>query len=319
MSEKKTLSRSEAVRQRRQSRTKAQARPQKRKSRTKRTGSYRELPPITARGVVNDFAIERRKKAGKRRFNAAITLPRPVVRSLSLPRVQIRVGWRLLSFILVLLFGTGLYLFSVLVYRTCRFQIEGLNQLQSAKKNGKSVVLTSWHGMTMMVAAMIRKHMDITNVTAICPDDHRGDTLVIFSRKLGADPIPIDLSGNSTLSMGKKLVDVIRKIKAGMDFLIHPDGPAGPAYKVKRGVSYVAQKTEAPILPLGCYCRNAFHVPRWDRYTLPLPFSKIHIQLGSLISVPTDLSDLTAFNLDLEDTLNKLTLQAAANYYQLGD
>jgi hypothetical protein len=105
MSKKKTSSRSELVRQRRRSRIQ-EPRPQKRKSRGK--SGYRELPPITARGVVNDFAIERRKKVQKRRFNAAISLPR--LRGLPLPRTRIHVGWRLLSFILVMLLGTGLYL-----------------------------------------------------------------------------------------------------------------------------------------------------------------------------------------------------------------
>ena len=134
MSEKKTLSRSEAVRQRRQSRTKAQARPQKRKSRTKSTGSYRELPPITARGVVNDFAIERRKKAGSRRFNATAGALRP--RTVSLPRVQIRVGWRLLSFFLVLLFGTGLYLFWTLPeFRVNSAQVTGNQRITADEIN----------------------------------------------------------------------------------------------------------------------------------------------------------------------------------------
>ena len=110
MSERKTFTRSENVRQRRRSGAQ-QSRKQKRNSRVKSKSGYRELPPITARGVVNDFAIERRKKAGKRRFNAVFSLSRPTARALSLPRTRIPVGWRLLSFFLVLLLGTGLYLF----------------------------------------------------------------------------------------------------------------------------------------------------------------------------------------------------------------
>jgi len=102
MSPKKSHPRSESVRQRRRSGT-------QRKSQAKSKSGYRELPPITARGVVNDFAIERHKKAQKRRFNAVISLPRPVARALSFPRI--RLGWRTLSFVLLLLFGTGLYLF----------------------------------------------------------------------------------------------------------------------------------------------------------------------------------------------------------------
>ena len=108
MSEKKLASRSDLVRQRRRAKTQG-PRPQKKKSRAQ--SNYRELPPITARGVVNDFAIERRKKTQKRRFNAVLNLPRPIARALPTPHTKIQVGWRLLSFILVLLLGTSLYLF----------------------------------------------------------------------------------------------------------------------------------------------------------------------------------------------------------------
>ena len=135
MSEKKILSRSEIVRQRRRAQNQLQPRPKK-KSRAKSKRSYRELPPITARGVVNDFAIERRKKAGKRRFNAATSLSLPAVRSLSLPHVNNRVGWRLLSFILVLLFGTGLYLFWTLPeFRVSTAQINGNQRISADEIN----------------------------------------------------------------------------------------------------------------------------------------------------------------------------------------
>ena len=133
MSEKRASSRSDLVRQRRRSR-KPQSRPQKRSSRGK--SSYRELPPITARGVVNDFAIERRKKAQKRRFNAVLNLPRPIVRALPLPRTKIQVGWRLLSFILVLLFGTGLYLFWTLPeFRVSSARITGNQRIPADEIN----------------------------------------------------------------------------------------------------------------------------------------------------------------------------------------
>lgn len=141
MSEKKSLSRSEAVRERRLERIQQQERslrgvrkprPQKKKS----VRGYRELPPITARGVVNDFAIERRKKAGRRRFNAAISLPRPNIRALSLPRIRIRVGWRLLSFFLVILSGSGLYLFwSMPDFRVSAAQIRGNQRIPADEIN----------------------------------------------------------------------------------------------------------------------------------------------------------------------------------------
>jgi cell division protein FtsQ len=153
MSKNKTLSRSEIIRKRRleklrkhqeqqatQQRQTRISRPKKKKSRGK--SGRRELPPITARGVVNDFAIERRKKTKKRRFNAAISLPRlrglpgPKIRALSLPRIHIRIGWRLLSFFLVALLGTGLYLFWTLPeFRVGATQVTGNQRITADEIN----------------------------------------------------------------------------------------------------------------------------------------------------------------------------------------
>lgn len=146
MSERKPSPRSETVRQRRFEQTRQQqeqqptfqrkpraSRPQKK--RTKTQSGYRELPPITARGVVNDFAIERRKKAGKRRFNAVFGLP--ATRTLSLPQIQISLGWRLLSFFLVLLFGTALYLaWTLPEFRVSAAQVTGNQRIPADEING---------------------------------------------------------------------------------------------------------------------------------------------------------------------------------------
>lgn len=210
-----------------------------------------------------------------------------------------------------------LHLFSVLVYRTCRFHVSGIDQIEKMLKRGDPVIVTSWHGMTMMIIGFLKGKMDLSSFVGIIPNDYRGDILDVFGQKLGVEPIPLDLSGDSTLGTGRKLVGLVRKISSGKNMVIHPDGPAGPAYVVKPGLSFLAKKTGAAILPLGCYCRHAYHVPRWDRYTLPLPFSKIHIQVGNLLTVPENLQDLSVINQQLTDILHRVSAQASANYYEL--
>ena len=213
--------------------------------------------------------------------------------------------------------GYLLYIFSVLVYRTCRLTITGLDQVEKALKTDRPLIITSWHGMTMMVAALVRLKFDLSSFAVIIPDDYRGDVLEVFAKYLGVVPFPVNLASDSTLGTGRKLVGMMKRISSGTNFLIHPDGPAGPAYKIKPGLTYIAKKTGAQILPVGCYCRHAYHVPRWDRYALPLPFSKIHIHVGSLITVQGDVKDLEETNRNLEDIFNRLTFQATANYYEL--
>lgn len=211
--------------------------------------------------------------------------------------------------------GIILYLYSLMVYRTCRFTISGYDQIEELIDSKKPVIVTSWHGMTMMVLGIMSRYIDPKTVAIFFPDDFSGMALAAFVKKWGMVPTLLNLEGDSSLNMSRKLVRVIRQIRSGKNSLIHPDGPNGPAYFVKPGITAIAKMSGATIIPLGCYCRNAYHVPRWDRYTLPLPFSKVHIQIGPPLSVPKRVKDLSDTNLYLENLLNRISLQAAANYY----
>jgi len=212
--------------------------------------------------------------------------------------------------------GTALYLFSVLVYKTCRLQISGLENFEDALDNDKSLIITSWHGMTMMTAALIRKNLDLRSFVILMPDDWRGKSLEVFVNHLQGEPIPMNLHGDSSLKMGRELIQLMRKISAGKNLLLNPDGPEGPAYVVKPGLSFIAKKTGATIVPIGAYCRHAYRIPRWDLYVLPLPFSRITIHVGEPISIPKETKDLAEINRRLTNILHSVAAQAAANYYE---
>ena len=211
--------------------------------------------------------------------------------------------------------GNALYFYSSIVSKTCRFRISGEERLIQVLERGNPIIGTSWHGMTQMVLGSMRKYIDLSTLVTIFPDDYRGEILKIYADKLGVRSRLLNLTGDSSMDMARKLVHIIKSISSGDRFLIHPDGPDGPAYVVKPGLTFIAKKTGATILPLGCYCRNAYHVPRWDRYTYPLPFSRVQVHVGKPITIPNSATDLSDVNLELADILNRVAAQAAADYY----
>ncbi len=211
--------------------------------------------------------------------------------------------------------GHLLYAFAQVTSATCRFRFSGLDRLESAIASGKPLIGTSWHGMTMMMIGALRKYIDLRSVVTIIPEDWRGDILEIFTNHLGIYPEKLNLDGDDSFETSRKLVRIIKQVSSGRNFLIHPDGPAGPAYKVKPGLTAIARKTGAIILPMGGYCRNAYHWPRWDRYTWPLPFSRIQFYIGEPIIIPPDHQDLEGLNKEIERILNRAAFQAAADYY----
>jgi lysophospholipid acyltransferase (LPLAT)-like uncharacterized protein len=167
----------------------------------------------------------------------------------------------------------------------------------------------------MMAGPLIQNyHSDMSDFVVLMPDDWRGVALRIWTEKLGGYPYPMNLTGDSTMGMARKVVELTRSVIGGKNLYINPDGPDGPAQVIKPGIIYIARKTNAVIVPMGAYCRRSYTIPRWDRYVIPYPFSRITYHIGDpLWSLPEDSG--TAEKL-VTDTLNRVTLQAAADYYE---
>jgi lysophospholipid acyltransferase (LPLAT)-like uncharacterized protein len=211
--------------------------------------------------------------------------------------------------------GNGLYWLSQIIRRTCRFHINDPHLVQTVLNSERPVIFTGWHGITMMVVPLIQRlHPMISEFVVLMPDDWRGESLKIWADKMGATSHPMDLTGDNTLGMARQVVRLTRRVMAGKSLYINPDGPDGPAHIIKPGIIYIARKAEALIVPIGAYCRKAYHLPRWDRYTIPYPFSRISYHIGLPIEwLPEDNS--TADQL-ITDTINRVTLQAAADFYE---
>ena len=128
MSEKKDLTRAEEVRLRRE-------RESSQRTRRAAKQATRSAPPVTTRanGMV---AAPRRKPArnARRRFQVALPIPSDDVRTISIPRP--RLGSRALSFILVAILGTALYLaYNLPYFRVTQAQITGNQMLSSQEVN----------------------------------------------------------------------------------------------------------------------------------------------------------------------------------------
>jgi lysophospholipid acyltransferase (LPLAT)-like uncharacterized protein len=76
------------------------------------------------------------------------------------------------------------------------------------------------------------------------------------------------------------------------------DGPRGPIYKVKEGITAMADKAKRPIVPVRGYPKNKFVFKKsWNKATLPFPFTRIEVKIGKIKSYNT--SDLESKMLSL--------------------
>jgi hypothetical protein len=114
----------------------------------------------------------------------------------------------------------------------------------------------------------------------------------------------------------RRLLELIRQMKQGKHLYLNPDGPDGPSHEPKRGVVFIARKTGALIVPAATFTATGFRIPRWDRYVVPLPFSRISLVLEEPLEVPPE-ADLEGARVMLRERLNEVE-RAAEEMYRAG-
>ncbi len=78
------------------------------------------------------------------------------------------------------------------------------------------------------------------------------------------------------------LATLVLSIGRGDSVTLAVDGPAGPAFRVKRGCVELARAARVPIIPVGYRCqRGATVARRWDRLLVPSVADRIVVRYGA--------------------------------------
>ncbi len=95
--------------------------------------------------------------------------------------------------------------------------------------------------------------------------------------------------------------------------VVAADGPRGPRHRCKKGSVVLAQLTGTKIAPLAAAPRRAIHLRTWDRLPVPVPFTRVAIEVGEPIEVPKTLTEeeVEIHRRKLEAEINELGARAA--------
>ena len=97
--------------------------------------------------------------------------------------------------------------------------------------------------------------------------------------------------GSSSRRGAQAVLELSSWAERGYDLAITPDGPRGPRYVVQEGAVALAQVTCLPILPVVINVNWKLQVRSWDRFQIPLPFSRCEVILGAPVRVPREATD----------------------------
>ena len=132
-----------------------------------------------------------------------------------------------------------------------------------------------------------------------------GGMLAGILRSFGVQPV----RGSTSRRGPQALRELATWARRGYDIALTPDGPRGPRYKVQQGVIALAQLTDRPIIPFSCRPGWKVATNSWDKFQIPLPFSRCDMIFGEPMRVPREAteSEREAFRLQLEEALLKIT------------
>jgi lysophospholipid acyltransferase (LPLAT)-like uncharacterized protein len=81
------------------------------------------------------------------------------------------------------------------------------------------------------------------------------------------------------------LLGLIRYLQAGQEVGTTPDGPRGPAERLKPGVLVAAQHAHAVVIAMGARVKSAWWIQSWDRLCIPKPFAVIDVVYAPAVEV----------------------------------
>lgn len=195
--------------------------------------------------------------------------------------------------------------YAKLVWVTGRWTIEGREHLQRLEEQGGPIIAAFWHGRILIMPFVkprrVKFHMMIS-----AHDD--GRVIAGAVRYFGIDWI----AGSSTEGGSAALRAMLRQLRAGNGVGITPDGPDGPAMRVKPGIVVAARLAKISVAPATYATRWRRILGSWDRHHLPFPFSRGIVIYGPPIEIgeADDAAALEAARLRIEQGLNSITAEA---------
>ena len=173
-----------------------------------------------------------------------------------------------------------------------------------------AAILCTWHNRLALSLIVYRRYLGRVaqghKMAAIVSASKDGGVLARVLEHFKAQPV----RGSTSRRGPQALLELTSWANKGYDVAITPDGPRGPRYVIQPGVIAVAQLTGLPIIPMCWELKWKICLKSWDRFQIPLPFSRGIIRRGEPIYIGREASEeeREAARLKLETALQKMTV-----------
>ncbi len=175
--------------------------------------------------------------------------------------------------------------------------------------DGKNYIYAFWHGRQFILLYSHRR----SGLLLPSSESKDGEIQTGILKRFGYGVV----RGSSKRRGDRALLGLVDGLRKGKIIALAVDGPRGPIHEVKEGVIYLSGKLNKPIIPVITSASRYWILEKiWDKYMLPVPFTRGVVLYGEPIIVNGISEDeREKKRKELELSLNALMAQAD-NYYQ---
>jgi len=163
-------------------------------------------------------------------------------------------------------------------------------------------VLTLWHSHLFYLTYHFRGMPDLYIFVSPSKD---GDLIANVGKMFGYKVVR-GSSYKKTVSGTRECIGILKQDnKIG----VIADGSRGPRHQAQPGTVQLSRIANAPVYALTWDANLKYEFSSWDRFILPLPFSKVTLNFASPIILPPDADKETIRQKqdELTDLLNQIT------------
>ncbi len=147
-----------------------------------------------------------------------------------------------------------------------------VERVERVHESGRPVVFAFWHGVLLPLEYICRGR----SIQVLSSWHRDGEMSARLMTAFGYGVV----RGSSTRGSVRGLLRMLARAVEGHDLAITPDGPKGPARRIKRGIFYLAEKSGGALVPVGVAAARAKRLSSWDSFMVPLPFSRVAVVYG---------------------------------------
>ncbi|HZI32937.1 MAG TPA: lysophospholipid acyltransferase family protein, partial [Candidatus Binatia bacterium] len=177
------------------------------------------------------------------------------------------------------------------------------------RQDFKQSIFCIWHNRLALCVKLYytfgQKHDDTPGLAGLVSASKDGALLSAIFQRFGVQPV----RGSSSRRGAQALVELNTWAERGYDLAITPDGPRGPRYVFADGAVTLAQITGLPLVPASYHLNWKIQVKSWDRFQIPLPFTRCDVQVGKVFKIPRELTEeqRVTFKQEVEAELRAIT------------